>query len=237
MAAPAAAFTVIPLSDIDPDSPLTTGLFVSIRDNIENVFAQLVGDPVGTPTFTPAAEHDHDGVNSKSVPGADFILVEKKLITGDVTSVSFTGLDGDTDELYKLFGRIVMSTSINSYNLQPNGISANQAHRRVQRFGTGGGSGTGSSLLLALTQGSSEVLVTFEATFWAKKNPNSIAVNRVLQSQYSFFIATGVQTEGPGIAESVWDDDTTNVTSLDIVSSNASDIRDGSTIALYKLRQ
>lgn len=67
MAAPTAAFTVIPLSDVDPDSPITTGLVDSLRLNDQNLFAQLVGDPVSSPTFTAAAEHDHDGVNSKAV--------------------------------------------------------------------------------------------------------------------------------------------------------------------------
>lgn len=203
------AFTNIPNSDIDPGSPITTALMTALRDNDDFLLTQVAG----------------------------MILVEKKLITSDVTSVSFTGLDGNTDEVYKLFGRIVMNTATNFYNLQPNGISANQNNRSVQLFGTGGGSTSSATLLLARTQGSSEVLVTFEATFWAKNNPNAIAVNRVLQGQYSFLTATGVQTQGPGITESVWDDDTTNVTSLDIVSANASDIRDGSTIALYKMRQ
>lgn len=207
------AFETISAAEIDADSPLSTDLFSKIKNSLDFLNTQVAALAAG------------------------LILVEKKLITGDVTSVSFTGLDGDTDEVYKLFGRIVMSTTANFYSLQPNGISANQDEQSVQDYGTGGGSATTTRLLLARSQSSSGVLVTFESTFWAKKNPNAVAVNRALQSQYSFFTATGPETEGPGIAESLWDDDTTNVTSLDVVSANASDIRDGSTIALYKMRQ
>ncbi len=67
MAPPVAAFIVIPLADVDPDSPVTTDLMNALRLNDQNLFAQLVGDPVAAPPFTPAAAHNHDGVNSAAV--------------------------------------------------------------------------------------------------------------------------------------------------------------------------
>ena len=44
-------WTTIPDSDIDPDSPITTGLMTALRDNVAAAFA---GDP-GAPTAVAAA--------------------------------------------------------------------------------------------------------------------------------------------------------------------------------------
>lgn len=107
MAAPTASFTVIPLADVDPDSPLTTDLLDSIRLNQQHLFAQLVGDPVSSPTFTPAAEHDHDGVNSKALVGSSMVFEERKLITSAVLSFDFSAtLDGNTDDIYYIIFRV-----------------------------------------------------------------------------------------------------------------------------------
>ncbi len=231
MAAPAASFTVIPTADTDPDSPVTSSLFTNLVANIENVFAQLVGDPVGTPTFTPAAEHDHDGVNSKVVNGADFILVEKKLITSNVTTITFSGLNGDVDEVYKLIGRFISSATTN-YILRPNALTTNL-------FTTGfRGDGTtltnfsdASNIIIAQRLAGGQVETQFEALFHAKKDPNSVATERPIQSTYNNITATIGQI-GAG-----WLESTVNLTSIELRSTVASQIRDGSTIALYKLRQ
>ena len=235
MAAPSAAFTVIPNGDIDPDSPITSGLMTSFRDNDQNLFAQLVGDPVGTPTFTPAAEHDHDGVNSKAVNGADFILVEKKLITSDTTSVTFSGLDGDTDEVYKLFGRVLVFGTNSLLTLRPNGISSNK-HSRITE---GGAAGFGiSGLVLCKGLNSEDQLMTFEHTIFAKKNPNSVAIRRTMLGMYMLTNNGGNPvTPTPGSVAAIWNETATNITSLEVITTGVSDIRNGSTIALYKLRQ
>ena len=90
MAPPVAAFTVIPLADVDPDSPVSTNLMDALRLNDQNLFAQLVGDPVSAPPFTPAAAHDHDGVNSAAVAGANLRLVAPAEVSGAaVASVTF----------------------------------------------------------------------------------------------------------------------------------------------------
>lgn len=89
MAPPVAAFTVIPLADVDPDSPVTTDLMNALRLNDQNLFAQLVGDPVAAPPFTPAAAHNHDGVNSAAVAvAALFGSAVFDLVTSGTTPVS-----------------------------------------------------------------------------------------------------------------------------------------------------
>ena len=58
MAPPSKLFTVIPDGDIDPDSPLTTGLFTKLRDNDIHLEEWL-----GL-SFVAAQDHDHNGTNS-----------------------------------------------------------------------------------------------------------------------------------------------------------------------------
>lgn len=66
MTAPTKSWTSIPDSDIDPESPITTGLMTAIRDN-----AQHLKEWLGS-SYTAAIDHDHDGVNSKLLPGSIF---------------------------------------------------------------------------------------------------------------------------------------------------------------------
>lgn len=66
MTAPSKSFTTIPDSDIDPESPITTGLMTSYRDNDINLQEWLGKN------YTPAVDHDHDGVNSKLLPASIF---------------------------------------------------------------------------------------------------------------------------------------------------------------------
>ena len=66
MPAPSKSWTNIPDSDIDPESPITTGLMTAIRDN-----AQHLKEWLGS-NYTAAVDHDHDGVNSKLLPGSIF---------------------------------------------------------------------------------------------------------------------------------------------------------------------
>ena len=66
MPAPSVSWTVIPDGDIDPESPITTGLMTAIRDNAQYLYEWL-GDG-----YTPAVDHNHDGVNSVLLPGNIF---------------------------------------------------------------------------------------------------------------------------------------------------------------------
>ena len=201
------AFTVIPNGDIDPGSPGSTDLFTKLRDNDDFLFAQRAG----------------------------LILVEKKLVTADVQDLTFAGLDGDVDEVYKLFGRIVVSGAAEDVSLQPNGGAAAQSSLNIIESSAAVARTTPSILTLVETISASEVLQIFEATFFAKKDPNSIAVNRVLKSDWATYTATAVSRVGQ--SRGLWDEDVTNITSLVVHGEAADTIRDGSTVALYKLRQ
>lgn len=66
MPSPSKNFTTIPDSDIDPESPITTGLMTAYRDNDIHLEEWLGG------SYTAAVDHDHDGVNSKLMSGNIF---------------------------------------------------------------------------------------------------------------------------------------------------------------------
>ncbi len=60
-------FTSIPNGDIDVDSPITTGLMTAYRNNDQYLLEYIGGGAGGG--FTPAAAHNHDGVNSAHIQG------------------------------------------------------------------------------------------------------------------------------------------------------------------------
>ncbi len=63
MAVPSKNFTNIPDGDIDADSPLTETLMTQIRDSLVHLEEWLGLD------YSAAKNHDHDGTNSKKIPG------------------------------------------------------------------------------------------------------------------------------------------------------------------------
>lgn len=95
MVAPSKNFTVIPDSSVDADSPLTADLMEDIRDNDIHL-EEWVGK-----NYTAAVDHDHDGVNSKSVSLAtsfNWLTTTPTILSGgtasaftDVSIASHTG--------------------------------------------------------------------------------------------------------------------------------------------------
>lgn len=79
------SYSAIPNSDIDPDSPLATGLFQDLRDNTTFCLEYIGGGTGGG--YTPAAAHTHDGVNSAIVPQVTGIGYE-------ISSSGFLGVGG-----------------------------------------------------------------------------------------------------------------------------------------------
>lgn len=63
MAAPSVSFTVIPDSDIDPESPITETLMTALRDDLQHL-REWIGHG-----FTPAQAHSHDGIDSRLLAG------------------------------------------------------------------------------------------------------------------------------------------------------------------------
>lgn len=80
MPSPTYSWNNIASTQTDAESPLDTTLMEGIRQNLIHL-----KDWLGS-GFTPAIDHDHDGVNSKSVALADGAVVTSKLADAGVTA-------------------------------------------------------------------------------------------------------------------------------------------------------
>lgn len=79
MPAPSKSWVVVSDTQVDADSPLDTVLMTGLRDNAVHL-KEWMGS-----SFTPAVDHDHDGINSKSVVLAAGAVVTAKIADANVT--------------------------------------------------------------------------------------------------------------------------------------------------------
>ena len=234
MVAPSKSFTVIPDGDIDPDSPLTTGLMTNLRDNdVHN--EEWIGDG-----FTAAKDHDHDGVNSKTVAGT-LALVEEKTVSGaSVSGLTFSGLDGDVDDMYMIVGRIEGDgatggpASDRDIVLNPNGIITAQTTQNL----SGAFPGLATRITIANWTGTAGRLAQFTMWFYASKLVGGAARNRHGSTQLNLYSAAAEDVELLGHR---WAESATNITSLvfEIIKAGGAavaEIAAGTSVALYRLR-
>lgn len=85
MAAPTYSWNAISSSQTDADSPINTTLMEGIRQNLVHL-QEWMGI-----SFTPAVDHDHDGINSKSVVLADSVVSIAKLRLASASFGASTG--------------------------------------------------------------------------------------------------------------------------------------------------
>lgn len=80
MASPTYQWNQISSTQTDSESPIDTALMEGIRQNLIHL-REWLGS-----SFAPAVDHDHDGINSKSVLLADGVVVTAKLANASVTA-------------------------------------------------------------------------------------------------------------------------------------------------------
>ena len=221
MTAPSKSFTVIPDADIDPDSPITTGLMTSYRDNDVHLEEWL-----GL-SFTAAQDHDHDGVNSAVVDAASLQLklIESIVISGsDVTTVDFaTTLDGDADEQWIVTGKWRFVMAVGAII--------------TLRFN----SATATNMTLAAPVGGSN---TFASAAWFRSElvvdddtDPDLSVRHSLAQWTAFQVFGGGSSLGSGVLGTDFDFGGANITKLGFVANIASNIQIGSTFSLYVLKR
>ena len=211
------AFTNIPDGDIDPGSPVTTGLMTALRDNDEFLFNETRG----------------------------LILVERKELAADAVSVTFTGLDGDTDEVYRIVGRIdVVGAATNQgFVLRINGDAtrANYTGAHLKYDGSTIASGThgdtGSTIviggMLIFGNFGPASLFAFEGILSARRTVQAVTLNR----EWTWKGTDG--TNGFGfMGGTTYTPSASNLTSIFVgIDSGNTQLGKGSTIELFKLRQ
>ena len=169
--------------------------------------------------------------------GTGWELVEKKDITSDVTSITFSGLDGDTDEQYMfIMHETPLSSAGANYQItmRPNGVTT-----QLQTFLVSSPSSSGLRFAVNYTdlrwrgQYQRALGVTVDTTMWLSSKSGSPRNFRSLQGSSS---TPKVFPSGSGleISSLSWEDTSTNITFIDIVASVAGGIATGSTYCLYK---
>ncbi len=243
------AFDAIPNAEIDIDAPVKSSTASKLRDNPESI---MEGDATalaaGKGVFVEKSGQTAlitDETDTKLVlrPGGagsaawgaalGWTLVERKEIAAAVTTVSFTGLDGNTDEVYKLIGRIVKPTiGISTYSFRPNGVVTNQSMGRVIN-----GAAVAVAANLDFFVNTSDIeSVSFECLIHARDTVQSIAIPRSFIGKVMSYSKVGNIFKNVEDFGGAWDT-TANMTSLDINSSVALKIGIGSTFELFKAAQ
>lgn len=189
--------------------------------------------------FAPKAPNDAtkylDGTGNYSVPagsgGGGLTLVEHKLITADAQSYTFSGLNGNTDGVYKLICHFINGSSTSFYSWQPNGVTSNQAG---QRFYADNGAGSAANLsILELAFATNGIHAFSDATIYARDNPNSVASTRAYVNTFT----TVGTTPTSGTSAGRWNETATNITSIVVTGDQSDSLKSGSECFLYKYEQ
>lgn len=167
--------------------------------------------------------------------GGAWELVEKKDITSDTTSITFSGLDGDTDEYYMMLFRLRTPTAVVlAYTMRPNGITANQ-NTILSVFSSSGVASISvfPSLLLATAGALTDKQFMGVLYFDAKTGTTArqFISDTTLRISNQVMVFGGLRRE---VLAGSWDDTATNITSLDIVCDLTNGIGIGSQFSLYK---
>lgn len=93
---------------VDADSPVNQILMQTIKDDLYHNKYWIGKD------YTPADNHDHDGVNSKSVVLGDGVVTETKIADGAVAQGKLKFAEGSWSAL--IYANTVVQFSINNYS-------------------------------------------------------------------------------------------------------------------------
>lgn len=161
-------------------------------------------------------------------------LIENKDFAATATSFSFTGLDGDSDEVYVLAFRIKKAVAAAmSMEIRPNGATTDMAS-------TGHYAGP-SAVNVTINDPSMRIADDGDTTagnLWSGFLilDAKTGMVRTGHSRMAFALVTGPAVYSVSYAV-VWGETATNITSLDVVVSQTDGIDVGSYLRLYKLKK
>jgi len=160
------------------------------------------------------------------------VLVEKKVFTANATSYTFSGLDGNTDGVYKMIAQIKNGTGATRfYTIRPNGATSNisSAYHVAGNAVNSAAADTVWYLCGATASGWGQG----EALIYAIQSSHSVSLPRSFQSMSGYTDGVMKVLNCVGL----WNETSTNLTSLDVVADASNGIADGSVISLYKFAQ
>lgn len=151
----------------------------------------------------------------------------------NATTVTFSGLNGDSDVEYRFKYDLTITTTADSYlQMEPNGLTSNQKYSRLYSSNYNGtsdqGTNVGSSYMLLTQSGwSKSSLVSGEMIFKA----TSGQIRRGWGQ--STLICTDFSEMGTAFIGNYWGDTTTNITSFVLALTGSATMT--GTIKLYKV--
>jgi hypothetical protein len=154
-------------------------------------------------------------------------LIETKRIAASVGSVTFTGLNGNSDEQYILSGRIKNGQAGASFvTLRPNGIVAAQSTEKVTGIAGAVAAANVADFRVAEPQSlfTSWIFCKIAAKTGLPRYLFSTETQQRAAATASLFTFAGL-----------WNDVTTNITSLGVFSSLALGLGAGTELTLYRL--
>lgn len=178
-------------------------------------------------------EFDQPGAGGPPVIGGSiWDLIETKNIASDVTSITFAGLNGDVDKVYKMVFRNKYTPATSCFwELRPNGLTTNQ--RSVNFSQRNAGSNNPSVFATNTLNILGQRLVHFAGTLYF-----CAATGQIRQMiQHLAFDRTSLGRIGTNHAAGAWTDTTTNLTSLDVTATVAGAIKAGSIWSLYRINE
>ena len=191
----------------------------------------VVQDVSTTPVSRKITFQDLSGQITPPAGGGGLTLVQSQVLSGDVATITFSGLDGDTDRNYLLEFFLECSTAVSGIFVRPNGVTSNLSDAR---FFAGGNDSSASEWELYHQGGSNAARITGSMTIFAAKSIHGVARNRfsnftIVQEIGGSFLAI--------VGAGFWNESTTNMTSLVIFTNQPTGIKDGSFANLYKYAQ
>lgn len=166
--------------------------------------------------------------------GTDTVLGESLVVAtaaagSDVTTLSLTGLDGDTDEDYLIIGRLKLATAILDVDMEINGAGTNLTVKAT-RDGGAATTDTAGRIYNAGVAPSTTHMISFELHLHADRVDSGTrrSFSGTMCLDYDSTIFT-YHLSGAYL------DETSNITSIDFTSTSASGILTGSEITIRKL--
>jgi hypothetical protein len=154
-------------------------------------------------------------------------LIETKAILAAVTSVTFSGLAGDSDGVYWLLFRCAGQGAGASLFIRPNGISTNQDNVVMQYNGAADAHATSADLRFAASDAANDIIIG-HCLFFAATGLERGGVSHNMSQ-------VGAATDTLGRAYAfIWNEAATAITSLEVHSTTASGLTVGSVLSLYK---
>jgi hypothetical protein len=137
------------------------------------------------------------------IPGVTYLV-------GAQTSISITGLNGNTEQYYKIIGTTINAGTADTHILRVNGIATNVYDSRYSYVGAASsvGSNTQTSIFLAPNNGSNSMTM-FDINIDA-----STGKNRTIQGVANTFGSNQITVPLYPTFGGLWRDNSTNLTSI-----------------------